>query len=193
MNSFTSSRPPDLALELLDEIMGHVESPHDLLNFALSPRQCAILAIPRHIEYRHIWIGYQSSAVIWEHLVGNPRLAQGVRDIRISASRPYRTPSTLIEEEIKQNRSAAGAVTKENLFKALKLMPRLHTFLWENDAGDWDFYNDPSYKEVLLNELTQVKSLKRLIMGKLQDFRPREETSVQAADLVGSLNNMGVK
>ncbi|THU97149.1 hypothetical protein K435DRAFT_838748 [Dendrothele bispora CBS 962.96] len=68
--------------EILDYIVSHVDSKHDLLNLALTCQRMHSVVIPRHFDYRVVRAKV-SSISVWNHLIVNRSLAKNVRQLEI--------------------------------------------------------------------------------------------------------------
>ena len=71
-----------LPIELIENIIDHIDSPKDLLPFALSSKSFHRLIIPNHLELRHICC-HLCHESIWKLLVSTPSLAANVRTLTI--------------------------------------------------------------------------------------------------------------
>ncbi|KDR76706.1 hypothetical protein GALMADRAFT_453238 [Galerina marginata CBS 339.88] len=78
--------PPALLIqqptEILDAILGHVDSKKDLLSVGLGCKRLWDVVFPRHWEYRVIRCKV-SSVSVWNHLVKHKSLARNVRRLEI--------------------------------------------------------------------------------------------------------------
>jgi len=68
--------------EMLDCIVSHIDSKHDLLNLALTCQRMHSVVIPRHFDYRVVRAKV-SSISVWNHLIVNKSLAKNVRRLEI--------------------------------------------------------------------------------------------------------------
>ncbi|KIJ24921.1 hypothetical protein M422DRAFT_98664, partial [Sphaerobolus stellatus SS14] len=71
-----------IQVELLEKIVGYIDSVINLLSFALTCRELCVLIIPWHIEYR--WIScHPGRTDIWKMLSIKPHLAARLQHLEI--------------------------------------------------------------------------------------------------------------
>jgi len=83
----STSHPTDVSIvhlptEVLDSILGHIETKTDLLNVGLVCRRLYDVIFPRHFDYRVIRCKV-SSLSVWNHLIKHRSLARNVRRLEI--------------------------------------------------------------------------------------------------------------
>ncbi|KIJ49924.1 hypothetical protein M422DRAFT_160247 [Sphaerobolus stellatus SS14] len=72
----------NLPQKLLEEIIGNIDKPTDLLSLSLSSKSTSKLVIPDHLDYRVIQCA-PSDTQVWQHLIKHPHLARRVKSVRI--------------------------------------------------------------------------------------------------------------
>jgi hypothetical protein len=151
-----SRRPPPQ--EVIDEIVGWVDSPRDLFNLALANRILKETIIPAHLEYRSIRARIDDGYAFWKAASSNKALAQKIGKLEIQATRrsftwatplPPRLPAAFPlgvwqPEDQSEERTATDSLQEicklEGLFiAALKNMVNLTTFCWSRSSlvGNW--------------------------------------------------------
>ncbi|TFK65086.1 hypothetical protein BDN72DRAFT_801569 [Pluteus cervinus] len=165
MSSMKCSNLLDLAQELIDEILCHIDKPRDLTAFALASHLCANIAIPRHTEYRVICITRQRPN-LWKHLARYPNLTSNIREVHIDFRKTRhghleKYPITLVDPVLDNSSGISEQDVTENVYKAFAAMKRLTTTTWRGSG------TAPS--AVVSNEartftvaLTKLPSLQRL-------------------------------
>ncbi|TFY66794.1 hypothetical protein EVG20_g4298 [Dentipellis fragilis] len=136
-----SSRPPALALalpaELLCSVAFFLDTPHDLLSFALTCHTFNDIAIPRHIDYRVVRCNLRCYDV-WSHLTARPDLARGIRSVEVvddevkaPLTGPRRVPGAALSSDTCLDLHVADPPLGEvclQLSKALRHMELLQEF-----------------------------------------------------------------
>lgn len=122
--------------ELLDAIVGHVDSKQDLLALALSCKRLHGIVFPRHFDYRVVR-GKISSLRLWNHLVVNRALARNVRVLEILDERatereliPSDIMTTDTDMESTDDELGMHAKHERYLLSALARMTTLRSFAW---------------------------------------------------------------
>ncbi|TFK65089.1 hypothetical protein BDN72DRAFT_218576 [Pluteus cervinus] len=70
----------DLAEELVEEILAHIDRHMDILAFALTSRFFSRIAIPRHTEYRVLYLTAPKPD-IWRNLSRCSTLTSNIREV----------------------------------------------------------------------------------------------------------------
>ncbi|KAG5650139.1 hypothetical protein H0H81_000554 [Sphagnurus paluster] len=122
--------------EVLDAIIFHVDSRHDLLSLALSCKRMYDVVCPRHIDYRVVRCKV-SALSVWNHLVVNRSLARNVRRLEIlderSAGSELIPPGILMSDtDLESTDDELGLHDKQEryLVSALTKMTALTSFAW---------------------------------------------------------------
>ncbi|RDB18635.1 hypothetical protein Hypma_014654 [Hypsizygus marmoreus] len=122
--------------EVLDAIIFHVDSKHDLLSLALSCHRMHDVVCPRHYDYRVIRCRV-SSISVWNHLIVNRALARNVRRLEIIDERntePEIVPPGILQSEtdLESTDDELGLHDKQEryLVSALTKMTALSSFAW---------------------------------------------------------------
>ncbi|EKM56288.1 uncharacterized protein PHACADRAFT_253334 [Phanerochaete carnosa HHB-10118-sp] len=122
--------------ELLDAIVGHVDSRQDLLALALSCKRMHAIVFPRHFEYRVIR-GKVSSLRLWNHLIVNRSLARNIRvlevlDERAAAQEVLPSGISTTDTDLESTDDELGLHVKHERFlvSALTRMTTLRSFTW---------------------------------------------------------------
>ena len=122
--------------ELLDAIVGHVDSKQDLLSLALSCKRMHGIVFPRHFEYRIIR-GKVSSLRLWNHLIVNRSLARNVRILEVLDERATAQevlPSGILtsDTDLESTDDELELHVKHERFlvSALSRMTTLRSFTW---------------------------------------------------------------
>ncbi|KAG5643365.1 hypothetical protein DXG03_001013 [Asterophora parasitica] len=159
------SLPP----EILNEVLGHINEPPDLLSFGLASQTCARLVIPTHVQYRVIRIRTPFPD-LWAHLARRPDLAGNIREVHLCARddfcSPDRFPHTLIDPVIDGTEEHAHATGRaRNMINALKSIQRLKSFAWDHEV-DWKagLAVDHSLEDAILRVAAQAPSLEHLAL-----------------------------
>lgn len=129
----TLNRQP---IELLDEIVFHLDSKRDLLSLALSCKRMHGVIFPRHFEYRVVRAKV-SSISLWNHLIVNRSLARNVRVLEIVDERsteslilPTDILTTDTDLESSDDELSMHAKQERYLVSALTKMTCLDAFVW---------------------------------------------------------------
>ncbi|KAI0064264.1 hypothetical protein BV25DRAFT_1914482 [Artomyces pyxidatus] len=114
-----------LPYDVLEHIIGHIDSRKDVLVFALLSSLFRDIAIPRHIEYREIQFSVED-LYIWKHLAQRPDLASNIRTviIRRCQTDSWRTPKSLLPSRSPAQRKYQQSEV-ETLLSVMKTMTRL--------------------------------------------------------------------
>ncbi|KAG6860549.1 hypothetical protein C0995_009943 [Termitomyces sp. Mi166 len=122
--------------EVLDSIMFHIDSRHDLLALAFSCHRMYDIVCPRHLEYR-VMRCKVSSIRVWNHLIINRSLARNVRRLEIMDERstePEIVPSSILpsDTDLESTDDELGLHDKQEryLVSALAKMIALASFSW---------------------------------------------------------------
>jgi len=85
--------------ELVEFIASFIDSPKDLLHFALTHSRAKRIIIPFYIDYRILHYSYLGSSYLWHRLVKRPDLARRFREFEAVNPdfKPQRYPRYLIE------------------------------------------------------------------------------------------------
>lgn len=140
-----------LPVEIVDEILSHIEEPGDLTPILFVSKSFKALA-DRHISYRVIRCPL-GVIQLWEHLSQNPSLAENVRVLEIQRESDYASfdvPRAFynaaaisrkqdvwgLQDEVPYHdlerlRLAGLKISETTLISALKNMSRLTSFKWE--------------------------------------------------------------
>ncbi|TFK66232.1 hypothetical protein BDN72DRAFT_156530 [Pluteus cervinus] len=144
----------DLAQELVDDILSHVDLHQDLISFALVSQTCASLAIPRHTEYRILCLEFPT-ADVWKHLARCPTLASNIRGVHFSQLYPRKYPITLVDPVLDNARGESQEDIAGYICRALSSMTRLSTMTWHGSCAT------PS-RDLIVEALATRVRLKRL-------------------------------
>lgn len=116
----------DLASELVEEILFHVDLHVDLINFACTCRLAASFVIPRHSEYRVLVLGDLRLA-LWTHLASRPDFTRNYRKISftpIQERSKYRLP-----KEFRKVRASDRVLTEEKLSRYARDMQKAFSYM----------------------------------------------------------------
>ncbi|KAJ6500558.1 hypothetical protein C8R45DRAFT_73457 [Mycena sanguinolenta] len=156
-----------LPLDIIEPILGRVESRRDLVSFAAASTVCKSLVIPRHTEYRTLRV--RDRPEVWAHLAKRPDLAKNLREVIIrgtspmkSSSTPERYPVTWVDAASQPD---PPEVVIANMCEALRNMDNLRSFTWIcawNPSGP--YVHLPNYHANVFEVLKDSKSLVRFKM-----------------------------
>jgi hypothetical protein len=111
------SRPISIAnrpSEILDHICSFVDSPKDILSFALTSKEVCQLAIPDHIEFRHLRCDIRRIS-LWKKLAELPAVASRFvsLEVAVEVGTDHRSPILPIRSRLLAHRDQ----TEDVLFK----------------------------------------------------------------------------
>ncbi|KAJ7168276.1 hypothetical protein C8R43DRAFT_145219 [Mycena crocata] len=161
----------NLPFDIIDLILGRVESHRDLVAFAAVSRACKELVVPCHTEYRTLRLG-STRPEIWAHLVQRPDLARNIREVTLtegavgwkSLSKSERYPMTLVELASSQSDTAADIVIC-HICQALRSMVALRSFIWvEAWSPNGTYIDIPQYYRDVFQTLKDSKTLVKFKM-----------------------------
>jgi hypothetical protein len=122
--------------ELLDAIVSHVDSRHDLLALALSCKRLHSIVFPRHFDYRVVR-AKASTLRLWNHLIVNRSLARNVRVLEVLDERateqealPFGIMTTDTDLESTDDELGLHVKQERYLVSALSKMTALRSFTW---------------------------------------------------------------
>ncbi|KAA1477437.1 hypothetical protein DENSPDRAFT_885103 [Dentipellis sp. KUC8613] len=151
-----------LPTELLCTIAFFIDSPHDLLSFALTCRTFNDIAIPRHIDYRVVRCNLRCYDV-WSHLAARPDLARGVRSVEVvddEVKAPLTGPRRVPGAAMPLDTVLGPEVTAEvclQLSKALQCMDLLQEFAMTTTKA-----SDPALEAPIWDVLCQRSCLRHV-------------------------------
>ncbi|KAJ7229120.1 hypothetical protein GGX14DRAFT_416748 [Mycena pura] len=168
MNNTPAFPLANFPFDIIEVILGGIETRRDLLSFATASSACKELVIPRHTEYRNLRI-INNRPEIWQHLVQRSDLACNIREVVIvevgsetRKRKPERFPITFVEKTPTQvNLDDVEVVTL--ILRVLGNMHDLQSFGWINPWNAQGLYrNVPNYQQDVFQTLKDCKSLAKL-------------------------------
>ncbi|TFK65085.1 hypothetical protein BDN72DRAFT_218499 [Pluteus cervinus] len=186
----------DLAQELIDEILCWIDSPQDLVAFALASHLCASIAIPRHTEYRVLYIPTRRPD-IWEHLARFPNSTSNFREVHIDFRKnsdgrvPERYPVTLVDPKLDDSDDASDQDVIDNMCKAFATMKRLTTVTWHSRSQERVI---PLNQRATFTEaLTRLPALRRLSMMWASDSRAEYNSDLHPTWNISHLTHLRLR
>lgn len=129
-------------IELLEEILSHVDRPKDLLSLALASRSLYTTIIPHHLDFRDIRCDPQRKG-LWASLAQQPHLARSIRRLELIFEVEHQQEGMLVPRawrafpEYQPARHILATVPKDvdndcllALAGAIRYMPLLKRFCW---------------------------------------------------------------
>lgn len=140
--------------DITEAILSSIGSSATLLSLALTCTFWANHIIPRHIQYRTLWLGRPDERTfdVWAHLAIRKDLAKNIRNVRLIHSSPedWRYPTSLVTPA-----SDDFSSEREAILKALGNMDSLQRFSWQSS----DFGESPLSDRDLASVLSQSRTL----------------------------------
>ncbi|TFK66230.1 hypothetical protein BDN72DRAFT_899995 [Pluteus cervinus] len=127
----------ELAEELVDEILAHVGHHRDLMAFALTSRFSARIAIPRHTEYRVLYITTPRPDM-WRHLSCCSTFTSNIREVHLGYAGEdtqriaEKFPVSLVDPVLDDSSGASEEELKGDIRRAFVAMRKITTFTWKN-------------------------------------------------------------
>jgi len=120
----------ELPPELLEEVVGHISKPNDLLSLALAAKIFCSIVIPDHLEFRHLRTNLTDTRT-WNFLIHNPLQASYIHRLEIFTELPWhlqlRIPKPILARLRKSSKAGEHptAVADSSLDLALPFMKSL--------------------------------------------------------------------
>lgn len=149
--------------DLTEAILSSIGSSSAFLSLALTCTFWANHIIPRHIQYRTLWLGLPDKRTldVWAHLAMRKDFAKNIRDVRLISSSPedWRYPTSLVTP------AADDLSEREAILKALANIDSLQRFSWQPS----DFGVSPLSDRDLASVLKKSKTLDCLKLTSTDD------------------------
>ncbi|TFK62598.1 hypothetical protein BDN72DRAFT_383534 [Pluteus cervinus] len=143
MSSTTLS---ELPAEIIEAILSEISHPYDLVQLACASSLFRNLVIPRHTEYRILWLRATSSSqfdFLWTHLLQRPNLTRNIWKVdmteELTTNRLTPAPSKkvplypktlIVDEKLDNSQNGSCRNTEALMLSALRLMVNLNSFTW---------------------------------------------------------------
>ncbi|TFK66229.1 hypothetical protein BDN72DRAFT_899994 [Pluteus cervinus] len=182
----------DLAQEVIEEVLCHVDSPQDLIAFALASHLCASIAIPRHTEYRVLHITKQRPHV-WKHLALYPNLASNIREVHIDFRNDTldghdKYPVTLVDPALEDSSGTSEQDVIEDMCKGLAAMKRLTMMTWRSRSAPWTIDLDQAIP--IIEALAKLPTLQRLSLDWLRGLQEGHDLNTHPTWDISNLTHL---
>lgn len=130
-----------LPFDVKEYFISSIDSPRDLLSFALTRKEWKSIIVPYHLEYRKLKIRPGRTA-IWRHLADRRDLAKNIRSIYLISPREPTGeiyPTTLLDN-IDEERHLANDIVNDpqyipEMLRALRNVSCLQELTWTDFLG----------------------------------------------------------